>query len=326
MQSMRRQAGMTLMELLVVMGIIAMIAGVSVGLIKKGDRGLTLEVNAKLIRSALRQARNSAIETGVGAIVRLDAENAVIESAVVENGGNWHFEDDTGSRGTTISGGQYADGGKLGRCVELSGGEVDLGAYPWYAAVNGFRIETWIKPAEIATGTIVSRESAFKLALTEEGGLVAEFKVGEQQGDGVRLETRDGLLQADRWYRVALGYDRIQGRIEVDGVVRAQRRESRPLTRDAVSKLVIGSSASGFKGLVDEMRYSVVMDAVAEALGVGADVDPEADNIIRFDGQGRLDPVFHIRPAELRLIGDAVEEDGERAVERIRVEMSGAIR
>ncbi|MCA9319487.1 MAG: hypothetical protein KDB53_02070 [Planctomycetes bacterium] len=317
---------MSLMELLVVISIMTIIAGVAVGLIRKGDKALTLDVNAKLVRSSLRLARNSAMESGVGAMVRIEPEDAIIASTVVERGGNWHFEDETGARNTRFSGGQFVDGGKLGRCLDLNGAEIDLGAYPWYEAVGGFAISLWISPAEAGDFTLVSRESSFSFKVTKDGALRAEISVGGEQRDRIELQTRAGLVPVGAWTRVRLSYDRLEAQIEADGVLRARKVESRPLLPNAPSHLLLGSAQDGFKGRVDELRYDIASQEQTDQLSSGVDFDPASDLVVRFDPQGRLDDRFHGKAVEIRIESDRSGEGDEANVETIRVELSGAIR
>lgn len=322
---MKRQAGLTLLELLVVLGLITVIAGVSVGMMKRRDRGLTLEANAKLVRSTLRLARNTARRSGTGSVVRFDIETSSFAASPVEAGAHWHCEDDFVTRGITAKhGGSLEEDGKLGRCVRLDGGEVDLGAHAFYQPENGFRAACWVMPDPGRGGVIFELEGSFKLVADPEGALRAELRTGNQ-GTVTSIQTRNGLLGAGRWREVALSYDRIELSIDVDGVRYAAKRQAGVVATDAKGHLNVGSSNGGFKGLLDEFRYDVVAAADSEQLSAGADLDEQSDTVIRFDGAGRLDPRHHKRPAFVRIRGDE-GENADAEVEVIRIEMSGVIR
>ncbi len=323
---MRNDRGMTLLELLVVMAIIAAVTGVAVGLIKRRDKGLLLESNARLVRASLRLARNAAINSGVGSLIRLDPEDLAVEAAIVEQAGVWHFEDDRGSRGMRVDGGTIEEGGKLGRCLEVTGGEVDLGSYPWFDAVYGFRLGFWIRLEELKGGSLASRGSVFHLSLGREGGLEAELGLGGAQPDRVRISTGPHLLAPGRWTHVALLYDGVAIRIEVDHVLRAERRESRPLVREPKAHLALGGAGDGITARMDEVRYDAILEGEREVFSVGIDVAEDSDLLVHLDGQGRLDPRFHRRPVRLVLMTDAVEEGADPETEVITVELSGAIR
>ncbi len=323
---MRKDRGMTLLELLVVMAIIAAVTGVAVGLIKRRDKGLLLESNARLVRASLRLARNAAVNSGVGSLIRLDPDDLAVEAAIVEQAGVWHFEDDLGSRGMRTDGGTIEEGGKLGRCVHIAGGEVDLGSYPWFDAVHGFRLGFWLRLGDAEAGSLASRGGVFRLSVNREGGLDAELGLGGPQTDRVRLSTGAGLLAPARWTHVALLYDGVAIRIEVDHVLRAERAESRPLVREPKAHLALGGAGDGVKARFDEVRYDAILEGEREVFSVGIDVAEDSDLLVHLDGQGRLDPRFHRRPVRLILVTDAVEEDAEPEREVITVELSGAIR
>lgn len=321
----RRNSGVTIMELLVVLGLITLISAFALGMMKRRDRELTLEANAKLVRATLRLARNSARAAGTGSVVRLDPERNVMEASPVEIGGNWHFEDATGSRGTSFShDGDFKDGGKIGRCLELAGGSVDLGSYPFYEATDGFKFSLWVRPTQDEGGVLFLREGSFKLQVTGESGLTGEVSVGPNRHTAV-VETRPGLIVPGRWSHVALSYDRIEVAIEVNHVRYAMRREIRPMTPVSDAHLFIGSGYEGLHGFVDEARYDVVIGGTVDELSAGAEFMPDVPAVIRFNGRGQLDARFHKGPAIIRIKGDDGEET-EGRVEVVRIELSGAVR
>lgn len=324
----RRTGGMTILELLVVMTLIAMMAGFTVGMIRKRDSSLTVEVNGRLVRSILRQARNSARSTGGGVMVRLDPERNLVEASPMELGGNWHFEDGTSSRRQAVSAAlELVDEGMMGRAVRLSGSAVDLGSSIFYSGDQGLRLLFWIKPDRLTDGVLFLRENGYKISLDETGALRAEVSVGQQK-DTVSLQTRSGLVAPGRWTRVALGYDRIEIAIEVDGVLQGFRPETRPLFQDGKPAGV--SIGGGYEGLLDELRLDVARSGVLEEISTGCEVALDCDLIVRFDGKGRLDRRFHKQAARIVLLGDAPEDGedgpGKPLEEIIRVELSGAIR
>ncbi|MCB9831974.1 MAG: hypothetical protein H6807_05815 [Planctomycetes bacterium] len=323
-----RAGGMTILELLVVMTIIALMSAVTVGMIRRGDTTLTVEVNGRLVRSILRQARNSALSTGGGVMVRLDPERSIIEASPMELGGNWHFEDETGARRTTVPGSlELVEEGKMGRALKLGGGAVDLGQSVQFGGDQGLRVQLWVKAERLTDGHLLTRENGYRLSLTETGAIRAELPVGEQK-DRISLETRDGLLRPGRWTRVAFGYDRIELAIEVDGVLQAFRPESRPIFEDGKPPQL--SLGGGFEGLIDEVRVDVARSGVVEEIARSCDIGPGCDLIVRFDGKGRLDRRFHKQPVRIVLSGEAPEDGeegaGKRIEEVIKVEFSGAIR
>ncbi len=306
------------------MGLIAVMTGIGVGMMRKRDSNLTTEINGRLLRSILRQARNSAKVSGTGVVVRLDAEDSLVAASPIILGGCWHFEDERGARNTKIdSAVELVEEGWMGRAAKLSGSSVDLGSYSWYVATQGFRVQLWIKAEQANGGVIFLRQNSFKLTLTQEGALNGEVIVGKQN-ETVATKTRDGLIAVGKWHEVALSYDRLELIVEVDGVRFAVKPEQRRMFVDQKSHLILGGS--GFKGLADEMRYDVALDGKVEEFSTGVDVLKEGDLLVRFDGNGRLDRRFHTKPAVIILQGDPPDDQSDPIQERVRIEFTGAIR
>jgi hypothetical protein len=310
---------MTLMELLVVFGLLSVITGVGVSMMRKQDKGVMLATTARQIRANLRVARTSARKSGAGSMVRIAAGTGRIEAFPVEVGGNWHFEDDTGARGTRVAGVPVVDGGWMGRCARLNGGALDLGSYPFFATKDGLRLSFWIKVDRAGGCELAGRDRVFHFGVRDDGAFTADVQVGEQ-GESVRLETRGGLLRAGEWTKVAMAYDRMELAIEVRGVVYARRSETRVLTNDAPGHLTVGGR--GFVGLIDEVRYDVIQGMGSEELPKGIGIGEDRDIVVRFDDLGRLDVRFHQQPIRipLRALADETRTD------QVVVDTSGVVR
>ncbi|MEE9392877.1 MAG: LamG-like jellyroll fold domain-containing protein [Planctomycetota bacterium] len=313
-------SGLTLAELLVVLTLIAMISGLAVGMIRRGDGGLGSEADAKLLRSAIRLARNTARRGGTGAQVVVDPKERQIEIAEVIPGGVWHFEDDTGARGARILiEGDLVENGRLGGALKVSGGVTELGEFAWQQPTNGFRFRVWIAPTQ--PGSVVSREGNFSLNLDDEGALRADLFLG-LQGENVSIETRKGVIPFGAWSLCELSYDRSSFEIRVNGVRYARKLRRDPVKRDDTGALRIGGN--GFQGLVDEARYDLAGPSNYQALGGNTLIDSKERIILHFDGRGRLDARFHRAAVVVVLRPD--DDDPESPVETVRVELSGAIR
>ncbi len=319
----RHRAGFTIIELLVVMALIALLSGIGVGMMRRRDSNLTTEINGRLLRSVLREARNSAKLGGAGVLVRLNREENTIEASPLQLAGNWHFEDQFGSRRLAIPDAlDLVEEGWMGRAVRLSDNQIDLGRQPFFQATEGFRLRFWVKADAGARGTLFARPGSWKMSLTDEGALEGEIFV-EPQGESVQVKTRPGLLTSG-WHRLSMTYDRLELILEVDGVRYGVRKEHRVLAVEPRAHLLLGGS--GFKGLVDEVRLDVALSGKVEEFSVGTDILEEGDTLIRFDGHGRLDRRFHTKPALVILQGDAPNDESEPIREEVRIEFSGVIR
>lgn len=323
-QHSRGDSAFTIVELLVVMGLMAVLAGITVGMLRKQDRGLIVEANARLVRSAFRLARSSARGSGSGALVRIDAEANTVATYPVEVAGNWHFEDFTGGRNRAVTHtGDIVDKGLLGRCLSLAGGSVDLGTSPMFNPSEGFRFSLWVAPETPGGVDLVRKENGFRLFLNEEGGLRAWLRVGSQ-AESVEASTRPGVVRAGAWSKVTLSYDRVALSVAVNDVVYAERNETRRVYSDTSGRLQIGGGQGGFKGLVDEARMDVISFGETDNVSPRIEFTEGSSLVARFDGRGRLDRRFHKEAVVVRMRVDETEEEEKEIT--IRIELSGVIR
>ena len=77
-----RSAGFTLIEMLVVIAIMALIASVSIPVLRRPPEGLRLEASARTLASALRLTRAHAIAGNVDILLSIDADRRTFESPV----------------------------------------------------------------------------------------------------------------------------------------------------------------------------------------------------------------------------------------------------
>ncbi len=318
---MQRNSGLSLIELLVVMGVIAAITSVAIGMIRRGDGTTMSEAAARVVRADLRLARGSAQRAGLGTVVRVSPSERVVEIWPSELGGSWHFEDSTGARGTQVQlGGALVDGGYLSRCIECTGSSSTvLGDYPFFDVPNGFRMSLAINPAAGSGGVLVERPGILKLTLTDDGALLGEVVLGPQ-GEKVALETRAGVVESGAWTEVALSYDRTNVTLTVSGVTYASIPANRSVATKPLGPLTVGGG--GFVGRLDEARLIVMGAGEVTDLPGRVDVLAEEDIVIHFDDRGRLNPSHHSKAVSFELSAD----DDEETKSKIEVLLSGLIR
>mgnify|MGYP006294565045 FL=1 len=177
-----RQRGVTLVELLVVMGIIALMMGLGASAYVGMARRRSQEGAAEQVLGMLRRARVSAIDGGRGAVVRINPENRSLYGISDRVIAAWHFEGYDGGQtpgaqdmngtiefGTEPAGedpgeAQILVRGKLGLAFQLNyddgnrawdeniGQYVNCERYPVYDQTGGIRLEAYVQ----ASGTTVS--------------------------------------------------------------------------------------------------------------------------------------------------------------------------
>lgn len=318
---MQRNQGLSLIELLVVMGIIAAVTSVAIGMIRRGDSTTLAEAGARVIRADLRLARSTARRVGLGSVVRISGAERTVEIWPAQLGGSWHFEDMAGSRGTVIElGGTLVEGGYLSRCLECTGASATvLGDYPFYDAPNGLRMTIAVNPQGGSGGVLASRPGVFKLSVTDEGALLGQVVLAPK-GERLTLETRDGVVAPGVWSVVSLSYDRTVFQVSVADVVYAEKAARATLSTASQGPLIVGGG--GYVGRLDEARLMVMPSGEVSDLPGRVDVATENDIVVHFDAKGRLHRTHHKKGISILLSAD--EDTDSQA--SIVVEMSGLIR
>jgi prepilin-type N-terminal cleavage/methylation domain-containing protein len=310
----RTASGFTLLELLVVLGLVAVLFGIGAGMFKKMGMGKTVALAQ--VKDAVRAARTFAIEQSATATVEFDAVNGRILASGFVTVGNWHFEDDisTGWPSDADLGPntEIIDDGAIGRAVRLTDehrGAITLGRAPAFDPDQGLLIDLFVRAGADVDAPLVSKGRGYALHLSADGGLTFTVRARERgaagKGEGeLRSLALSGCLVLGRYERIQAAYDGRRIRIVVDGRERGRREFDTALALwpDPDAPLQIGSLENRLAADVDELRISssVVNDAPPLPDGVVFDKpDP-----IFFGPDGRLDPLRHATPARVTLVFD----------------------
>jgi len=314
----------TLIELLVVMAIMAVLAGITAASYAGIARRHAREGAREDIMGVLRQARVSAVDSGRGAIVRIDPASRSIYGISTEVIGAWHFEEVNGGvtpgarrYDGTISGGPTVVSGKLGLALNFdgTGDYVDCGNAPIWNQTTGIRLEAWVWPAPgTAAGNahIISKTDGaegYFAGVEYDGAGQVMFEAGAAYTDatgtpgGIFLQT-PGSYAEGGWYHVAFECDGFEGRLYVNGVQTAVSVIAAPpalIIPARGRKLEIGRGdvdpSPGdqwgyFRGRIDEPR--VLSIAGGEGVTLPERVPLlTSDEVVHFDPQGFLDLAYH---------------------------------
>ena len=248
--------GMTLIELLAVMAILATMMGLSAAVYWRMSQNMKEQGAAAEIDVALRQARTNAVASNAPAFVELDAENHLVIPWVYKVVGLWHFENKDGFGRTPgahssaiLRSSDLKDDGKIGKCAYLPPGScIDLGVNPDFDCDDGGYIEAYVRPFGIndgGTGYIFYKQDSYYLTIKMDGTL-------QGNAGGKNVDASDYHLAAGRWTKVALAWDRHSTRIFVDDAAEAIGPGSVPQVND--HPLLVGHEDGGFVGRVDEVR------------------------------------------------------------------------
>ncbi len=260
-ESPRSHRGFTLVELLVVITLLGVLMGLSVGLITSTGRGNLLLQGSNKIASLLSMARNSSITDGQAFVLLEPSEDGEGEVTVrafrFRQVFHWACEDlEKASEIGVMKATGAVDvednvSSMEGRNVMFQpGGKVSLGDPSWLQMTDGFSLQCRIRPDPAATGTMIlfkkGRFLTVKL-ISAGGGLydiqaemrlkppTAGQRAGGMPGGKIPLNTGDRMgttlpewvapVRAGRWQNIRISYDRSQFVIQVDGRTRGVRRD-----------------------------------------------------------------------------------------------------
>jgi len=241
----RRRAGFTLVEVLVVMSIVAVLGMLTALAMSSIGRRSAREGAREAVMGVLRQAQLAAVDSGRGALVRIDPRARTICGVASTVIAAWHFEQADGGitpgakrmNATLLNftAGSVAPGA-VGLALEFDGNDdyVDCGNYPVYDQTTGIRLEAWVKPAVAADMGIMCKTdgagAGYALGLDavdadsdgvdDSLGLDGGVSVKDAHGNKVNLYlcmAGEPYIQPDTWHHVALEFDGLEARLFLDG-------------------------------------------------------------------------------------------------------------
>ena len=253
-------AGFTLMELLVVLTIVGVVSGLSIGVYRKVSLQNILPASASEVSSVLRAARNFSVSSGLPSRVYIDAETETISAFGYELVASWSFEDleereldSVLERGETILG-AFREPAEAQGLIEVMNGRVGRGLWfadegaslvaprrPRYDAPRGFSLEAWVlfnpqAPSRVNAWNELAREDLYAVISRPgswEFGLRGDASVYAMLGDADRpnasttffASTASGQVLGSRWVHVRASFDGLELTLEVDGIAREWRPE-----------------------------------------------------------------------------------------------------
>lgn len=332
------RAGVTLLELLVVISLVSLILGAGVGALASFDVGD--RAARSLVQSVVRSAANSALARDAPASVVIDPAERSIAARAMKVIGTWHFESEA-LRGAfdldgELFGAVLVDDGQLGRALSLrrdasraartpSWAEIDIQRDPAFDLVDGFALECSVRIEAAGAGALLDIGGSVGCELSSDGTLVAwltpaiEDDVGRRmRGARIGLESQPGALGFGAWRRVRASYDRARFELAIDGVLVAALAYDSPLW-PTDGPLIVGDDRRAFPGSIDTLAISGVVASREIVLPEGVAFGIESTRLMRFAPGGHLDRATHATPARIELL----YADDERDL--IRVGMYGTV-
>lgn len=332
----KRVAGFTLVELLLVMGIIGVMLGTGLGIVTSLNPAERTAVG--LVQSTIRSANNSAIASSAPARVHLDVKAGTLVAESMQVVGTWRFDSEelTGAfehRGSVrgVAGSLLDDDGYRGSCLNFRGAsrgarvEFGVDQDPAFDPRLGFHVELAVRLDYYAATTLLDLGGVLLVEVGPRGELAATFVaevIGETgvpaKGPRIALRSGAGALRLERWSRVRISYNRHVLVLAVDGVELARRPETAGVWR-IHAPLTLGGGAVPFPGAMDELVISVVSASQTNTLAGGVQFGADAPKEILFVPGGGLDPTMHPGPLTIPL------EFADGHLEEVRVGRYGTV-
>ncbi|MBM3975428.1 MAG: hypothetical protein FJ299_00380 [Planctomycetes bacterium] len=325
--------GLTLLELLLVLGILSAVMGLGLGMFAALDVSKRQAVG--LVRNTLRSAQNSAISRRAEAAVRIEPKRRALAPRFQQIIGTWHFESPELAGAFGISGraidAELTEDGYIGRALELDveaeGARVELPIQRDSASDfrYGFALECALRRGSADAGEIANAGGCFGLQVLRDGALRGWFAPeanaqdgGVARGGHVIAQSEPGALPLGVWKRVRFEYAQQELVLSIDGVAVARVEEQAPVWA-LEGPLVIGSARSPFRGQLDALVLTAVAATADVELPKGVSFPPESELVLRFQAGGGLDRRAHEKPVRIALDF----EDGAR--EWITVGLYGTV-
>ena len=348
-----RRRGFTLIEILVVLSVMGVLFGLSIGFVASAGRGNQLLQTANSLVSQIATSRSQS-QGNDSAYVKVDVtESGETRIRSFRNRQVFHWACEDFERASEVgvlnrSGNvDVATGGVSsgeGNHVAFAGGRVELANMADLAFRDGFSVKCRINPAAdgSANAPLFQKGTNLRIDLKSAGAgrydIEATIKLAPDRDGAGRgaYQLRTGFrgpkevaewqapIVGGRWQDIQISYDRNTFSIYVNGRLRGMRTDRRNMMQpETQSKLVIGAGYMGgfdsllIAGIFEDSDDTYTLPAIVVWVDEnGAKKSGELD--IHFRNRA-LDSQYHAKPIDLIFKLD--NEEGARR--RVQIALSG---
>lgn len=288
------QSGVTLLEILVVLVILSMIMGLTIGVLRNANRDLGVMAASNTVASLLRAASEHARAENSPAWVVLDLDDRTAGTLIRETVVMCHFEDLSAGFGKQIAvNGPIQVLGRVGTAYRFtSSNTIECGSLPRFAPDQGIAIEMWFNRSP-GTGKHILATLGSEMEVWVDPIGKVFTRVGTTSAN-----TGTNLVPREWWVYCQAIYNGREIKILINGAEAA----SVPCRHEwkGSGMLTLGSKKDGLTGLMDEVRVSAIVPHDTYALPAQVEFElpktakvKDGEYLVGFDGSGRLDPSRH---------------------------------
>jgi prepilin-type N-terminal cleavage/methylation domain-containing protein len=295
-------AGFTLLELLVVIGVLSVLLGLSVGFLGKTDsHRIAASMLAGETRAAQMTARAEGVPTEVWVRPGVGGASGTVQARLLQPAATFHFEPGERVLDETLRpqlAGEDVPNGRFGHARRNLDGDRAMLLHwllkPAQVDVrDGFvvRLDLWLEHRRAAV--VLRLGKAVELLLDDELRPHARLRLRGAGGASV-LASIDQLptLPLRRWCTLEIAFDGENAWIGVDGRELGRTLAEGRLQQEDDTALELSPGESPIPGLADELR--VLLFAFAPAQDLPPDLQPRRVYRIAFDARGETDAATQV--------------------------------
>jgi len=289
-----RADGFTLLELLVVIGVLSVLTGLSIGFLGRTDpMAIAQSVLAGETRAAMMTSRAEGVPTEVLLRPGVETEPATVQSRLLQPIAAFRFEPDEGTLDETLRptlGGEAVANGRFGGARRSKTGErTSIVHWPLAPARvelrDGFVIRCDVRLDSRAAATIVKIGEILEFGTDDAARPVARLRMRAATGETVQVPLASTTpLPLRTWCTLDIASDGRSTWITHDGRELARAAVTGSLQQEPDHALEISPADRPVPGVVDEVRVFVYAFAPAQLLPTG--LQPRRAYTFSFDSRG----------------------------------------
>ena len=304
--------GVTLIELMVVTGLLSMFLGIGSAFFSNFNRKLALKMAVRRTEALLKSARNAALQENERSQVQIYLKHNMLVAQRSRIAACWHFENGRGigARGINCEPvNPELQSGKIGNALHFIAGKnkVKCGTIGRYRLGHNFTLLMWVYPERFP---INSSQRLWQAGKFYQLGIQSDYKV-YLATIGARLQSTIHL-PIYRWSLIRATFSTTTMSL----IINQQESVSKaypPMEVPAATPMEVGNF---FQGKIDEMIIRTNVQLAHFFFPDDVQIT-QAPRIVIFNRHGRLDPSLYITGLSISLNKIGTSESGRIDITRM---------